>query len=361
MSAITLENVRVVKNGKLVLAIDFLHIADGELLVVLGPSGAGKTTLLRVIAGLDELTSGHVSFDGDDVADIRTAERGVAMIFQESTLLAFRDVRGNVSFPLEIQRVPRDEIDSRVEAEARVLEIEHLLARRPGQLGAGHQQLVQAARALVRVPNVFLMDEPLARLDAHLRVQMRQEFRLLQEGYGVTTVFITNDQDEAMAMADRIAILEDGRLQQVGAPLDVYRRPSSKFVAQFVGANPMAVLPARVRADAGGYWLDFGRFRIRAWIPSLNEVPEGRVELGIRPEEIVMAGSGTEVTVGRGYFVGSHGYAKVELAPGHWAEMRTAGPPPAEGSTVTVRLRRLHVFHPNSGRTLGRVEDVEAG
>jgi ABC-type sugar transport system ATPase subunit len=357
MSSISLDNVRIVQGGVLTLAVDHLEIADGELLVVLGPSGSGKTTLLRAIAGLTDVTSGHVCFDGVDFTDVNTSNRGVAMVFQENALLPFKDARGNVAFPLEVRHIHAAEIDRRVDAEARVLAIEHLLDKRPNQLGAGHQQLVQAARALVRVPQVFLMDEPLARLDAHLRVQVRQEFRLLQQGYGVTTVFVTNDQDEAMVMADRVAVLKEGRLQQVAPPLDLYRWPESKFVAQFVGSPPMEFVPGQVVADAPGYWLTFGDFRLRAWTPALGQAPQGRVEVGVRPEDVIAATPGTAARVGKGYYLGSHGYAKVELAPGRYVQMRTEGVPPAPGESIQIRLRRLHIFNPDTGLVLGRVED----
>jgi multiple sugar transport system ATP-binding protein len=357
MSSILLDNIRVVWGGALVLAIDTLEISDGELLVVLGPSGSGKTTLLRVIAGLSEPTSGHVYFDGVDVTDVATSDRGVAMVFQENALYPFKDVRGNVAFPLEIRHTPASEVSSRVEAEARVLAIEHLLSRKPNQLGAGHQQLAQAARALVRVPQVFLMDEPLARLDAHLRVLVRQEFRLLQQGYGVTTVFVTNDQDEAMAVADQIAVLNEGRVLQVASPLDLYRRPDSKSVAQFVGSRPMGFVPGRVVAESPGFWLNFGDFRLRAWTPTLERAPGGRVEVGVRPEDVVLDPRGIAVRVGKGYFVGSHGYAQVELVPGCMVEMRTEAVPPAPGEMVNIKLRHLHIFHPETGSVLGRIED----
>ncbi len=204
------------------------------------------------------------------------------------------------------------------------------------------------------------MDEPLARLDAHLRVQMRQEFRLLQQGYGVTTVFVTNDQDEALVMADRIAVLKDGRLQQVAAPLELYHRPISKCVAQFVGLPPMGFVAGKVIADRPGYWLTFGDFRLRVWAPQLGEAPGGDVEVGVRAEDVLLDPNGTEVLVGRGYYLGSHGFAQVQLSPGAFVAMRTDDVPPQEGSRVRVRLRHLHVFHPSTGSVLGRIEDGAA-
>lgn len=357
MSTITLNGVRVVHDETLALAVDYLEIADGELLGVLGPSGAGKTTLLRAVAGLDSLTSGSIRFDGIDVADVPTAKRGVAMVFQDNALFPHLDVRGNVSFPLEIRHTEVGEINRRVEAEARVLEIEHLLSRRPGELAAGHQQLVQAARALVRVPLVFLMDEPMARLDAHLRVQMRHEFRLLQQGYGVTTLLVTNDQAEAMAMADRIVVLRDGSPVQAGPPLDIYNRPGNRFVAEFMGSPPMSVFSARLVADQPGYWIEFGEFRVRAWAPSLELAMGGGVQVGIRPEDVIQDATGIEVRTGRGYFDGRYGFVQLTLAPGCQVEMRTDEAPPPPGERIRVRLRRLHLFHPDTGSVLGRVED----
>lgn len=355
MATITLENVEVVRNDQPILAVDRLEIADGELLVVLGPSGAGKSTLLRVIAGLDAMTSGSIRFDGVEMAEVRTSDREVAMVFQDQALYPFLDVRNNVAFPLKIRKTPPDEVDSRVEAEARVLEISHLLARKPGELGAGHQQLVQAARALVRVPRVFLMDEPLARLDAHLRVEMRQEFRLLQQGYGVTTVFVTNDQQEAMVMADRIAVLRRGVIQQIAPPMELYRWPRTRFIAGFVGS--MGFAPGRLDADGAGFWISVGRFRLRAWTPALAALVGSPAEIGIRPEDIEADPNGIPVAVGNGYFAGSYGIVEVELAPGHMVEMRTEGPPPPAGSVVEIRLRRLLILDPRSGLVLGRVED----
>ena len=355
MATITLDNVKVIRNGTAILDIDHLEVEHGELVVLLGPSGAGKSTLLRAIAGLDEISSGRIQFDGVDITDVETAGRGIAMVFQDQTLYPFMDVRDNVGFPLRLRRTPAAEIDARVVAEARVLEIEHLLGRKPAELGAGHQQLVQAARALVRVPEAFLMDEPLARLDAHLRVQMRQEFRLLQQGYGVTTVFVTNDQDEAMVMADRVAVIQGGRIRQIAPPLDLYHSPQSRFVAGFVGT--MGFVEARLITDPPGFWLEFGPFRVRAWAPALAGIDSGRVEIGVRPEDVELDDTGTSVRVGRSYFLGSHGMAQVEMAPGQWAEMRTEGPCPPTGTEVRIRLRRLHLFDPETGLVLRRVED----
>ncbi len=356
MAGITIDSVKVVRGSTLVLDVEHLEIADGELLVLLGPSGAGKSTLLRAIAGLEPLSGGTIRFDGVDMARVDTAERGVAMVFQNDALYPFLDVRGNVGFPLNVRRVSRNEVTARVEAEARVLEIEHLLAKKPGELSAGHQQLVQAARALVRVPKVFLMDEPLARLDAHMRVQMRQELRLLQRGYGVTTVFVTNSNDEAMVLADQLAVIDRGTIRQIGAPLELYRDPHSRFVGGFVGT--MGFVPAKVVRDGRGFWIRFGGFGLRAWAPALASAVT--VDVGVRPEDVIPDAGGVSVNVGHGWFTGANGAARVELAPGEWVEMRTENPPPVAGSRIGVRLRRLHLFDPATGGSVGRIEDGAA-
>jgi len=355
MAAIQLQGVKVVRGKTLVLEIDHLVVEDRELLVVLGPSGAGKSMLLRAIAGLEPLASGRVFFDDEDMADVSTPHRGVAMVFQDSTLYPFMDVRENVGFPLRIRKTPVEEIAARVEAEARVLEIEHLLGRQPGELSAGHRQLVQAARAMVRVPEVFLMDEPLAQLDAHLRVQLRHEFRLLQRGYGVTTVLVTNDRDEAMVMADRIAVLDQGVIRQVGSPLELYKSPRERFVAGFIGT--MSFVSADLSVDTPGFWVTFGKFRIRAWTTALAGSTSSRVDVGIRPEDVVLDDAGAVVRCGHGYYTGSNGFVQVEVAPDSWVEMRTNGPPPPAGTEVRVRFKEAHVFDSITGFVLGRLEN----
>jgi ABC-type sugar transport system ATPase subunit len=355
MAVITLDNVKIIRGSDLILDIDHLEVAEGELLVVLGPSGAGKSMLLRAIAGLERLDTGSVRFDGVDITNVKTAERGIAMVFQDHVLYPFLNVRDNIAFPLKLRRAPSEEIAARVEAEARVLEIEHLLTHRPRELGAGHQQLVQAARVFVRAPEAFLLDEPLTMLDPQLRAQTRREIRLLQQGYGVTTLLATNDHDEAMAMADRLAVIDKGTISQIAEPMDLYERPRNRFVAGFVGA--MAFVTARLVSDTSGFWVEFGGFRMRAWTPALADASSPSVEVGLRAADIVADPTGIPVRVGTGYFLGSYGMVQVELAPGEWAEMRTAGPPPRQDSTIRIRLRRLQIFDLETGLVLGRVED----
>lgn len=260
-----------------------LGVGDGEMVAVIGPSGAGKTTLLRAIAGLDVVSSGTILMDADDVTMAPPSERDVAMVFQFPHLLPHRTVGRNVSFPLELRRQAIEEIRDRVSAEARALHIETLLERSPRQLSAGEAQLVQIARALVRVPRVLLLDEPLARLDAHERERMRRELRLLQRGYGVTTIFTTNDPVEAMAMADQLVVLDAGRVVQVGPPIEVHREPVSLLAAQLTG--PLDTSTVEVTADADGYWLHGPTGVERAWRPSLAAHVGRRVVRGVRLDE----------------------------------------------------------------------------
>jgi len=353
MARVRIEGVSVSRDDVTMLDDVTLDVNDGELVVVLGRSGAGKSTLLRTVAGLEKPQSGRVFIGDRDVTELDPSVRHTAMVFQENALFPFMTVRRNVSFPLEIQRTPNEEIDARVLAEARVLHIQELLERKPHQLSAGHQQLVQAARALVRTPDVFLMDEPLARLDARLRVIMRREFRLLQTGYGVTTLYVTNEPDEAMAIADRIVVLDQGRLLQYGLPLDVYHAPRSRRVAALVGSPPMSFVAGKVIVDPPGFWVEVGPMRIRAWDPGLAAA-SGPVEVGIRPEHVVEGAPGVR---GRVVTVEQHGpssFVGVEVAPDVVVPMRT-NDRSALGDEIAVQLIGVHVFDPTDGSALGHV------
>lgn len=270
-----------------------LFVAQGELLALLGPSGSGKSTVLRLAAGLERPTSGTVRFDGRDVDDVEPADRDVAMVFQDGGLYSHQDVRGNMSFALRLRRMLQPEIDRRVQAEARALGLARLLGRRPGTLSAGQRQSVALGRAAVRVPAAYLLDEPLANVDGPQRARMRTELARLQRGLGVTTLYATNDQDEAMALGDRIAVLDGGVLHQVDAPQRVYDRPVNRIVAEFVGTPPMNVVAATVARDAEGDWLVIGGQRVLL----TRRVPAAawhaqHVRVGVRPEHVRDAGSG---------------------------------------------------------------------
>jgi ABC-type sugar transport system ATPase subunit len=354
MASVRIDDVTLRRSDVTVLDGVSLDVFDGELIVILGASGAGKSMMLRVVAGLETAERGRVFIGEEDVTAKEPSNRNIAMVFQENVLFPFMNVRRNVSFPLEIQHLPDDEVEARVMAEARVLEIQDLLERMPARLSAGHQQLVQTARALVRAPDLFLMDEPLARLDAHYRVVMRREIRLLQSGYRVTTMYVTNDPDEAMAVADRVAVIDRGRIQQVGAPLEVYRRPASRPVAAILGNPPMTFVVGRVVPDAPGFWVEAGPLRLRAWDPLLAAAGD-TVDVGLRPEHVVESGSGVSGAVVQAENLGPSSVLSIEVAPGVAVPLRS-DLPRRIGERVEVRLVGGHVFARSDGRALGHVE-----
>ncbi|ELZ98064.1 carbohydrate ABC transporter ATP-binding protein, cut1 family [Haloferax mucosum ATCC BAA-1512] len=277
-----------------IVAVDgiSLSIDDGEFLVVVGPSGCGKSTMLRMVAGLESITDGVIRLDGQVINNVKSQDRDIAMVFQSYALYPHMTVEGNMSFGLEESTdMPDSEIASRVGDTAEMLDIAELLNRKPGELSGGQQQRVALGRAIVRDPKVFLMDEPLSNLDAKLRSQMRTELQRLQEELGVTTVYVTHDQTEAMTMGDRIAILNDGELQQVATPLEAYHEPANLFVAGFIGEPSMNFFEMEVQGDRlSGDLFDY-RLSEEAR-ETVNDVTH--VTLGIRPEdvEIVADGSG---------------------------------------------------------------------
>ena len=349
MTSIRLDDVSVVKDDETTVRGVDLTIADGELFVLIGPSGSGKTSILRVIAGLDRPSEGEVLFDGAPVTEIPSYQRDVSMVFQDNALIPFKSVRKNVSFPLEVHHVASSEIDDRVNAESRALAIERFLARMPNQLSAGHQQLVQAARALVRRPRVLLLDEPLARIDPVKRSEMRTELRLLQRGYGVTTVYATNDPVEAMAMGNRVAVIDRGGIRQIGTPQEIHDEPVDQFVAGFVGVAPMSFLDGRavereVRVKAGA-------------IPLPPDAASGQVTVGVRPHDWEFVDTaGLPGTVLNVEHQGDRVMVDVDLA-GDRVMVRTEVPGPSVGASVQLWTRRFHLFLPN-GRTITRITNV---
>jgi ABC-type sugar transport system ATPase subunit len=259
-----------------------LDIADGEFLVLLGPSGCGKTTALRMLAGLEYPDSGDILIDGGSVVRLEPKDRDVALVFQSYALYPHMSVRDNIEYPLRVRKLSAADRKTKVDRVAELLGIGHLLPRRPVQLSGGEQQRVALARAIVREPRVFLMDEPLSNLDAKLRTHTRTELKALQKQLGVTTIFVTHDQAEAMTMGDRIAILDAGRLQQLGTPDNVYQRPANLFVAQFIGSPPMNIVDAR---REGGSLVLAGLWRVEA--PRGAAGSDG-LKVGLRPEAIAI-------------------------------------------------------------------------
>ncbi|WP_262284324.1 ABC transporter ATP-binding protein [Micromonospora sp. MA102] len=282
MSAITMRELTKVYPGG-VRALDALdlEIADGEFFALLGPSGCGKTTLLRTIAGLEVASGGSVRIGERDVTNLPPGKRDVAMVFQDYALFPHMTVRDNIAYPLRIKKVDRRSRAGKAADTADELGLSGLLERRPGQLSGGQQQRVALARAMACHPQVFLLDEPLSNLDARLRLEARTFLKRLQRELGVTTVFVTHDQAEALALADRIAVMEGGRIRQVGTPTEVFRRPANTFVAGFIGSTPMNLIDARVRGDE----LAVARARLPLPDDARDRVSDGeRLVYGIRPE-----------------------------------------------------------------------------
>src|ERR687897_2672806 len=272
------------------------QVDDGEFFAILGPPGAGKTTTLRTIVGLETPDTGDVYLDDERVTDVWPGDRDISIVFQNLALYPDRTVFGNLAFPLKRRKMPKDEITRRVEATARVLHIEHLLARKPEKLSGGERQRVALGRAIVREPRAYLFDEPISALDALLRLEMRIELKRLQRDLGRTLVYVTHDQVEAISMADRIAILREGVIQQIDEPEAIYHRPANRFVATVVGSPPMNFIPAQVSWEDGSLRATHALFSVST--PGSNvahELPEGSsCWIGIRPEDVTIEIGGDE-------------------------------------------------------------------
>ncbi|WP_270239553.1 ABC transporter ATP-binding protein [Rothia kristinae] len=287
-----------------------LDIRDGEFLVLVGPSGCGKSTVLRMLAGLEDVTEGSIRIGQKDATDLPSKERDIAMVFQNYALYPHLSVRENIAFPLKIAKMPKDKRDKRVDEAARLLDLTEYLDRKPKALSGGQRQRVAMGRAIVRQPQVFLMDEPLSNLDAKLRVQTRTQISELTDQLGVTTVYVTHDQTEAMTMGDRVAVLRAGKLQQVDTPANLYDHPANEFVAGFIGSPSMNILQGRLRADG----VHLGDAVLRR-PTSLAGRAEGAVDVGVRPEDfgIVTEGEGFEVHVDLVEELGADAYIHASL------------------------------------------------
>ncbi|KAF1022935.1 MAG: sn-glycerol-3-phosphate import ATP-binding protein UgpC [Paracidovorax wautersii] len=285
MASISLRNV-IKRYGSGPAAVQVIHgvnaeIADGEFIVIVGPSGCGKSTLLRMVAGLEEVTGGEIAIGARVVNDLEPAERDIAMVFQNYALYPHMSVFDNMAYGLKIAKVPKDEIKARVDKAARILELGHLLERKPRQLSGGQRQRVAMGRAIVRQPQVFLFDEPLSNLDAKLRVQTRLEIQKLHLELGITSLFVTHDQVEAMTLAQRMIVMNGGRMEQFGTPEEVYARPASTFVASFIGSPPMNLVPGE--AANGQFNLAGHALALPAGV---TPPVQGAATLGIRPEHL---------------------------------------------------------------------------
>ena len=292
MASVTLKNVYKIYAGGVTAVTDFnLDIADKEFIILVGPSGCGKSTTLRMIAGLEEISKGEL-YIGDTLAnDVAPKDRDIAMVFQNYALYPHMTVYDNMAFGLKLRKTPKDEIKRRVEEAARILDISHLLDRKPKALSGGQRQRVALGRAIVRDPKVFLLDEPLSNLDAKLRAQMRTEIAKLHKRLGTTFIYVTHDQTEAMTMGDRIVVMKDGFIQQVDTPQNLYDLPVNEFVAGFMGSPQMNFIDSTLGKDGDAYTINFGKYSIK--IPAnkaegidLESYVGKEVVFGIRPENV---------------------------------------------------------------------------
>jgi sn-glycerol 3-phosphate transport system ATP-binding protein len=357
MGAISLRSVEKAyghgaKANKVIHGVD-AEITDGEFIVIVGPSGCGKSTLLRMVAGLEEITGGEIHISGRVVNALEPSERDIAMVFQNYALYPHMSVFDNMAYGLKIAKVPMNEIKTRVDKAAGILQLAPYLARKPRELSGGQRQRVAMGRAIVRQPQVFLFDEPLSNLDAKLRAQTRLEIQKLHGELGVTSLFVTHDQVEAMTLAQRMIVMNAGRIEQIGTPEQVYGKPQTTFVAGFIGSPPMNLLPGR--ADGSRFTVGNHTLVLPAAAPRAGELL-----LGVRPEHALLGGAGN----------GSGWPLQVELIEMLGAERLVYGklggeaftlridgtlPPPKAGQTLTLEVpeAQLHWFDPATGQRVG--------
>ena len=349
MANVSLKNVKKVYPGK-VTAIKgvSLDIADGEFVVLVGPSGCGKSTLLRMIAGLEKIDDGQIFIANQVVNEKEPSERDIAMVFQNYALYPHMSVYNNMAYGLKNRKVPKEKIDQLVKDAAKTLELEGLLERKPKALSGGQRQRVAMGRAIVRDPKVFLFDEPLSNLDAQLRAQMRVDIRKLQRQLRVTSIFVTHDQIEAMTVGDRLAVLNNGELEQIGTPMEVYGKPASEFVASFIGSPRINLVSGEVKAGT----LHVDGFEL----PGFSEISDQPVKVGIRPEDFVLESTskmslqidlveelGSDELL---YCVSSTGLDYRIRRPGG------SGHKVSDNIAVSVISEKLHIFSSESGKRL---------
>lgn len=362
MATVTLDNLRKEFGSGRIVAVDDVSLAveDGEFVTVVGPSGCGKSTTLRMIAGLEQPTSGRILIDGEDVTGVHARHRDVAMVFQNYALYPHKTVRQNMAFGLRMSTdLGKDERNEKVNETAEMMGIENLLDDSPSELSGGQKQRVALGRAIVREPDVFLFDEPLSNLDAKLRAGMRTEIQRLQEELGITSIYVTHDQEEAMTMGDRLAIMNGGILQQTGAPKDVYMNPKNEFVGGFVGSPSMNILDVTVEDTGENVTLTNGdRFEYTLTGERAKRVTSADVStarLGIRPENVTVVddGTGTETTVEVVEPVGSDNYLHLDLGQDFIARV-ASDIEPATGDIVHITFNEsnIHLFDPQSGASL---------
>jgi multiple sugar transport system ATP-binding protein len=365
MAEITLRNVEKFFGAVHVIRKLDLTILHKEFVVLLGPSGCGKTTTLRAIAGLEEIEAGEILIDGKPVQDLEAGERDIAFVFQLFALYPHLSAYENIAFPLRATKETRESIDTKVRAVARSLQVEHLLDKRPSALSGGDMQRIAIGRALVRRPKALLMDEPIGALDAKLREEMRTELKRLHLENDTTTVYVTHDQVEAMSLADRIAIMNDGVLQQVGTPDDVYQHPANLFVAQFIGSPVMNVLPASIEGDEDGTKLYLGdgssMFDFPARVHKAlakDKSTESGITIGFRPESVSLsrmeASGHVPVEVGLIEPLGAYDIVDLRIGGGLVRARTASGFVKTGGEKVWAKLdaNRTHFFDSSTGSSL---------
>jgi len=363
MAEVRLQNVsKVFENGHVAVRDASFEARDGELLVLVGPSGCGKSTLLRMIAGLERITRGTLSIDGRVMNDTPPKDRDIAMVFQNYALYPHMSVAENLAFGLKLRRMPRDEIERRVKAAAEKLGLAAVLSHRPGMLSGGQRQRVALGRAIVREPRVFLLDEPLSNLDAKLRLSTRMEIARLQRSLGVTMIYVTHDQIEAMTLGQRIVVLNGGVIQQIDAPMGLYERPANVFVAGFFGSPAMNFFRGTLDGANGLRLDDATSLPLGAWDedrPELKAYAQRAVILGLRPEDIRplsaegAPGGHAAFTAHVEYVepVGNEVFLNLKLGSRDVVARVPPMPLPAAGSAVRLcfRAEKLHCFDPDSG------------
>jgi len=354
MGALTIANVRkTFGNVEILKGID-IDIEAGEFLILVGPSGCGKSTLLNIIAGLELPTDGAVSIGDRDVTWLPPKDRDIAMVFQSYALYPNMNVAQNIAFGLEMRKVPKDKRDEAVQRVAKMLQIVPLLDRKPGQLSGGQRQRVAMGRALARDPKLFLFDEPLSNLDAKLRVEMRAEIKLLHQRTRTTTVYVTHDQVEAMTLGDRIAVMNGGLVQQFGTPEDIYARPATRFVAEFIGSPAMNMIPA-VRSGAGAAANGVELELTAAQRAAMQTSQAGKLVYGLRPESVRFSDDGVPGTLRFTEPTGPETYATVETAVGNLT-LRVPGYMVAKvGDAVHVKWspEAVHLFDAATDKRIG--------
>jgi ABC-type sugar transport system ATPase subunit len=358
LATVSLRNVRKSFDAQEVIHGIDLEIADQEFVVLVGPSGCGKSTLLRMIAGLEPVTGGQIAIGDRVVNEVDPKDRDVAMVFQDYALYPHLTVFENIAFSLRYRGVAKAEIARRVSQAAAILDIEPLLARKPRQLSGGQRQRVAMGRAIVREPKVFLFDEPLSNLDAKLRVQMRTEIKKLRDRVRTTAIYVTHDQIEAMTLADRIVLMNNGHVEQIGTPEDVYETPATLFVAGFIGASGMNFLPGHLRRAGSGCTVELGQdARLPAMPPRSSTNPDLPVVAGVRPEHLHWTDGSDVSLTGTARVVEPLGSDTLVVFDVAGRELQARLPPrrvrrAGDPVRVAVAPEAIHLFDPQSGRRL---------